>query len=245
MLGKGLATRIIMFLLLAVNNVKLTAELEEANAEENQTGVPRCVDTNLEVREENDSTVVDVTSSCSATNLSAITEICFGSISQKEISSIPSDDNNAAPKVSNSLSLSTGSHHTHTTESPSNDAAEIESFSAQDSKSGLKNELDAVLDEKREDQSTIENDKPAFSQAERVDVVAQNDAAPAEVSGIPASEEQNVGSEVEKKLFNVLVKIPRYDDENSKQQINEAQLQVTEKTQSRDAIQAEIQIIKV
>ncbi|XP_056159364.1 stress response protein NST1 isoform X2 [Syzygium oleosum] len=225
-------------------NVPVQIELEEANAEESQTGVPQCVDANLEVREENDSTVVDVTSSCSATNLSAITEICFGSISQKEISSIPSDNNNAEPKVSNSLSLSTGSHHTDTTESPSNDTAEIESFSAQDSKSGLKNELDAVLDEKREDQSTIENDKPAFSQAECVDVVAQNDAAPAEVSGIPASEEQNVGSELEKKLFNVLVKIPRYDDENLKQQINEAQLQVTEKTQSRDAIQAEIQIIK-
>ncbi|XP_039171404.1 protein lava lamp [Eucalyptus grandis] len=223
-------------------NVPVHIELEEVNSEEKQTGIPQCVNADLEVREENDSTVVDVTSSCSATNLSAITEICFGSIGQKEISSIPLDHINAEPKVSNSQSA--GSHHTHTTECLSNDTAEYESFAPQNSKSGLKNELDAVLDEKREDQSTIENDKPAFSRPEGVDVVAQNDAAPAEVSSIPASEEQNVGSEVEKKLFNVLVKIPRYDDENSKQQINEAQLQVTEKTQSRDAIQAEIQIIK-
>ncbi|KAF8014977.1 hypothetical protein BT93_H0696 [Corymbia citriodora subsp. variegata] len=225
-------------------NVPVQIELEELNAEENQTGIHQCVDADLEVGEENESMVVDVTSSCSATNLSAITEICFGSIGQKEICSIPSDDINAESKVSNSLSQSAGSHHTHTTECPSNDAAENESFSAQDSKLGLKNELDAVLDEKREDQSAIEDDKPAFSLADGVVEVAQNDAAPAEVSSTPASEQQNVGSEVEKKLFNVLVKIPRHDDENSKQQINEAQLQVTEKTQSRDAIQAEIQIIK-
>ncbi|XP_048129580.1 calponin homology domain-containing protein DDB_G0272472 isoform X3 [Rhodamnia argentea] len=225
-------------------NVPVQIELEEVNAEENQTGIPQCVDSHLGVREENDSTVVDVSSSCSATNLSATTKICFGSISQIEISSIPSDDIIAEPRGSDSLSHSAGSHHTRTTECPSNDTAENGSFSAQDSKLGSKNELDAVLDEKREDQSTIENDKPPCSQAEGVDGVAQNDAALAEVSRIPPSEEQNVGSEGEKKLFNFIIKIPRYDDENLKQQINEAQLQVTEKTQSRDAIQAEIQIIK-
>ncbi|KAK7407761.1 hypothetical protein VNO78_09818 [Psophocarpus tetragonolobus] len=56
---------------------------------------------------------------------------------------------------------------------------------------------------------------------------------------------QNVGSEVVKKPFYYLIRIPRYDDdENIKEQIKNALHQVEEKTKIRDAIRAESQTIK-
>ncbi|KAH7566964.1 hypothetical protein JRO89_XS07G0001300 [Xanthoceras sorbifolium] len=51
-----------------------------------------------------------------------------------------------------------------------------------------------------------------------------------------APEAQNVGTEVVKRPFYCLIKVPRFDDENLKEQIKLFQLKVDEKTRSRDAI---------
>ncbi|KAJ0087182.1 hypothetical protein Patl1_09314 [Pistacia atlantica] len=65
-----------------------------------------------------------------------------------------------------------------------------------------------------------------------------------EGSTADASEMQYAGVEVVKRPFYFLVKVPRYDDENLREQIKSAQLKVDEKTQSRDVIRAEIQRIR-
>ncbi|XP_044509953.1 trichohyalin-like isoform X2 [Mangifera indica] len=69
-------------------------------------------------------------------------------------------------------------------------------------------------------------------------------ASTPEGSVTDASEMQNAGAEVVKRPFYFLVKVPRYDDENLREQIKSAQLKVDEKTQSRDVIRAEIQGIR-
>ncbi|XP_048430843.1 calponin homology domain-containing protein DDB_G0272472 [Pyrus x bretschneideri] len=67
-------------------------------------------------------------------------------------------------------------------------------------------------------------------------------ASSGEVSTADAVEGQNKGAEVEKRPFYFLIKIPRYDDENLKEEIKQAQLHVEEKTKSRDAIRSKIQM---
>ncbi|XP_042508078.1 cingulin-like [Macadamia integrifolia] len=56
-----------------------------------------------------------------------------------------------------------------------------------------------------------------------------------------AVEEQKVDAEVVKRPFNFLIKSPRFVDDKLREQIGLAQLQVEEKTQSRDAMRATIQ----
>lgn len=65
-----------------------------------------------------------------------------------------------------------------------------------------------------------------------------------EGSTVDASESQNVGAEVVKRPFYFLVKVPRYDDKNLREQIKAAQSKVDEKTRSRDAIRDDIQTIR-
>lgn len=60
-----------------------------------------------------------------------------------------------------------------------------------------------------------------------------------------SSEGQNVGAEVVTRPFYFLIRIPRYDDENLREQIKLAQLQVEERTKSRDSIRAQIQMKRV
>lgn len=67
-------------------------------------------------------------------------------------------------------------------------------------------------------------------------------ASSGEVSTADAVEGQNKGAEVEKRPFYFLIRIPRYDDENLKEEIKQAQLHVEEKTKSRDAIRSKIQM---
>lgn len=66
-----------------------------------------------------------------------------------------------------------------------------------------------------------------------------------EGSTCDASEGQSVSPESEKRPFYFLIRIPRYDDQSLKEQIRHAQLQVDQKTESRDAIGSEIQKIRV
>ena len=55
-----------------------------------------------------------------------------------------------------------------------------------------------------------------------------------------------MGTEVVKKPFYYLIRVPRYDDdENIKEKIKNALHQVEEKTKIRDAIRIESQTIKV
>ncbi|KAJ4702371.1 Proton pump-interactor 1 [Melia azedarach] len=81
---------------------------------------------------------------------------------------------------------------------------------------------------------------------EGTDSILRDETAPSTLEGstIDASETQNVGPEVAKKPFYFLVKVPRYDDENIREQIKSAQSQVDEKTRSRDAIRDEVQTIR-
>uniref|UniRef100_A0A5B6YGL3 Putative microtubule-associated protein futsch isoform X1 n=1 Tax=Davidia involucrata TaxID=16924 RepID=A0A5B6YGL3_DAVIN len=60
--------------------------------------------------------------------------------------------------------------------------------------------------------------------------------------GADSLDGQNVGVETGKRSFHFLIRIPRYDDENLREQVRHAQLQVDEKTQLRDAIRAGIQM---
>ncbi|XP_059636349.1 uncharacterized protein LOC132278552 isoform X2 [Cornus florida] len=62
-----------------------------------------------------------------------------------------------------------------------------------------------------------------------------------EDSSADAIDERNVGVETRRRPFRFLIRIPRYDDENIREQIGRAQLQLDEKTQLRDAIRVEIQ----
>ncbi|KAI4317066.1 hypothetical protein L6164_024976 [Bauhinia variegata] len=55
---------------------------------------------------------------------------------------------------------------------------------------------------------------------------------------------RNMGAEVGKRPFYFLIRLPRPDDEDIKEQIKHAQFQVDEKTKGRDAIRAEIQFEK-
>jgi hypothetical protein len=61
-----------------------------------------------------------------------------------------------------------------------------------------------------------------------------------EASAADATDAQNLGTEVVRKPFYWLIRVPRYDDdENIKEQIEHAKQQVEEKTKIRDEIRAE------
>ncbi|GLT35310.1 hypothetical protein SLA2020_097770 [Shorea laevis] len=89
--------------------------------------------------------------------------------------------------------------------------------------------------------SSIDHDK-LCQESEAVNVVHKDESATCspEGSAIDTSEGQSPIPEGGKRRF-YLVKVPRYDDENLKEQIRQAQLRVDERTESRDVIRAEIQ----
>ncbi|GLU00136.1 hypothetical protein SLE2022_175280 [Rubroshorea leprosula] len=88
--------------------------------------------------------------------------------------------------------------------------------------------------------SNIDHDK-LCQESEAVNVVHKDESTTcsSEGSAIDTSEGQNPIPEGGKRRF-YLVKVPRYDDENLKEQIRQAQLRVDERTESRDEIRAEI-----
>ncbi|XP_023918401.1 uncharacterized protein LOC112029955 isoform X2 [Quercus suber] len=93
--------------------------------------------------------------------------------------------------------------------------------------------------------STDSGDKPAIQGAEGMAGIHGDETSitSPEGSAVDALEGQN--TEVVKRPFYYLIRVPRYDDENLKEQVKHAQLQVEEKTRSRDAIRAEIQMKRV
>ncbi|KAK4745754.1 hypothetical protein SAY87_012066 [Trapa incisa] len=110
-----------------------------------------------------------------------------------------------------------------------------------------KSSFDAVVNQASPDLKSSENDGNDESTAQGagpVDAAPQSD----EVSHVEGStamlaEAQILVPQMEERFFNYLVRFPRYG-EDLKEQINNAQIQVDGKTQCRDAIQAEIHIIK-
>ncbi|OWM81140.1 uncharacterized protein LOC116200073 [Punica granatum] len=88
------------------------------------------------------------------------------------------------------------------------------------------------------------SDRSTSQGAEVIDATLQNDGSPAEGSSNGVTEARPVVPEVVKRFFNQRVRVPRYDAEDLKEQMIEAQARVDEKTRIRDAIQAEIQMIK-
>ncbi|ESQ34696.1 hypothetical protein EUTSA_v10006715mg [Eutrema salsugineum] len=69
-------------------------------------------------------------------------------------------------------------------------------------------------------------------------------ASSAEGSALDASEGQTVAAEIEKRPFYFLPRVPRYDDEKLAELLKHADAQVDQKTQSRDALRADIQKIR-
>lgn len=126
---------------------------------------------------------------------------------------------------------------------------ELSSIAVDGRSFGAKCAVDATAIQPSPDLKSPENDgndKSTSQGAEIVNAIPQSDeVAPAEVSGVGVVEAQPVVTEVEKRFFNCRVRFPKYDGEDLKEQIHDAQAQVDEKTQRRDAIQAEIQMIKV
>ncbi|CAA7040047.1 unnamed protein product [Microthlaspi erraticum] len=70
------------------------------------------------------------------------------------------------------------------------------------------------------------------------------EASSVEGSALDASEGHTVVAEIEKRPFYFLPRVPRYDDEKLSEQLKHAEAQVEEKTQSRDALRADIQKIR-
>ncbi|KAI4374853.1 hypothetical protein MLD38_012798 [Melastoma candidum] len=90
--------------------------------------------------------------------------------------------------------------------------------------------------EKEEVQNTVPE-----PEAEVVEATSQSDVVVAEARPAASPKGQDQASEVYKKFFNYMIKIPRFEDDRLKSKINYAQLQVDEKTKRRDSVKAEMQ----
>ncbi|KAM5574051.1 hypothetical protein ABKV19_013523 [Rosa sericea] len=82
---------------------------------------------------------------------------------------------------------------------------------------------------------------PASSGADESSIIA-DDRSESEAPTVDSLEGQDKVVEVEKRPFYFFIRIPRNDDENLKEQIKHAQLQVEEKTKGRDAIRSKMQM---
>ncbi|CAH2036675.1 unnamed protein product [Thlaspi arvense] len=72
----------------------------------------------------------------------------------------------------------------------------------------------------------------------------EGDAAARTDDKVEGSEGHNIVAEIERRPFYFLPRVPRYDDEKLAEQLKHAEAQVDQKTQSRDALRADIQKIR-
>ncbi|CAL9028408.1 unnamed protein product [Prunus brigantina] len=123
---------------------------------------------------------------------------------------------------------------------PEDDGTTSESRILNDSSEESGRPLNCNLDDVQIDSDV----KPTCEVVESTDGIHRSEASTSsqEVSTTDALEGQNKGAEVEKRPFYFLIRVPRYDDENVKEQIKQAQLHVEEKTKCRDAIRSKIQM---
>ncbi|VVA23157.1 PREDICTED: proton [Prunus dulcis] len=123
---------------------------------------------------------------------------------------------------------------------PEDDGTTSESRILNDSSKESGRPLNCNLDDVQIDSDV----KPTCEVVESTDGIHRSEASTSsqEVSTTDALEGQNKGAEVEKRPFYFLIRVPRYDDENLKEQIKQAQLHVEEKTKSRDTFRSKIQM---
>ena len=93
--------------------------------------------------------------------------------------------------------------------------------------------------------STDSGDKPAFQGTEGIAGIHGDETSTTSPEGSTVDALEGQNAELVKRPFYYLIRLPRHDDENIKEQIKHAQFLVNEKTQSRDAIRAEIQMKRV
>ncbi|KAI4366246.1 hypothetical protein MLD38_022143 [Melastoma candidum] len=99
----------------------------------------------------------------------------------------------------------------------------------------LSNHSSEDVTEKEEAQTTV----PEL-EAEVVEETPQADEVVAEAQPTASPKGQAQASEVHKKLFTYMIKIPRFEDDHLKSKISDSQQQVDEKTKRRDAVKAEM-----
>ncbi|XP_038898868.1 probable GPI-anchored adhesin-like protein PGA55 [Benincasa hispida] len=90
------------------------------------------------------------------------------------------------------------------------------------------------------------DDKPATEETRVIHEGCQNEPSPISPEGGSGDTlmGQNVGAEAGTRPFNFLVKVPRFDDKNIREQIKRAQTEVDWKTKDRDAIRVQIQTMR-
>ncbi|XP_050376107.1 uncharacterized protein LOC126793588 [Argentina anserina] len=89
-----------------------------------------------------------------------------------------------------------------------------------------------------DESSIITDDKPESEESS----IIPDDKPEFEVTPVDSLEGQDKIVDVEKRPFYYLIRIPRNDDENLKEQIKHAQLKVEEKTKERDAVRSKMQM---
>lgn len=122
--------------------------------------------------------------------------------------------------------------------------SKVQDGSSNSTESALNCVSDAVHVEDGVDQLTDTNsgNKPTSQGAEGTTTCIQgHETSTTSPGGSTCEALEGQNSEVVQLPFYYLIRLPRYDEENLREKINHAQLQVDEKTQSRDAIRAEIQ----
>ncbi|XP_041017693.1 uncharacterized protein LOC121259938 [Juglans microcarpa x Juglans regia] len=121
--------------------------------------------------------------------------------------------------------------------------SKVQDGSANSTESALNCVSDAVRVEDGVDQLTGTNsgDKPTSQGAEGTTCIHGHETSTTSPGGSACDALEGQISEVVQRPFYYLIRLPRYDEENLREQINHAQFQVDEKTQIRDAIRAEIQ----
>ncbi|KAF8409858.1 hypothetical protein HHK36_002376 [Tetracentron sinense] len=131
---------------------------------------------------------------------------------------------------------------------PGDDAAKSEDVpygSGRNRESQLNCPNDVLDVENEEDQSITRgsDDKPICQDAESIEGIHRDEISPSSSEGSTtgALDGQKVEEELLKMPFPCLIRIPRYVGDKIREQIRIAQLQVDEKTQSRDAIRVAIQ----
>lgn len=95
------------------------------------------------------------------------------------------------------------------------------------------------------DQLTSIDSEDKLTSQEAGSILVSGTSSSVEVSCADGLDSQNVSTEVGKRPFYFLIRVPRYDDEKLREEIKLAQLQVDEKTKSRDTIRSEIQMKRV
>ncbi|CAN8312760.1 unnamed protein product [Cochlearia groenlandica] len=99
-------------------------------------------------------------------------------------------------------------------------------------------------DKKEGDAADITDDKLAMHSENGETLKHPEAASSIEGSVHDAPEGQAVAAEIERRPFYFLCRVPRYDDEKLAEQLKDAEAQVDQKTQSRDALRADIQKIR-